>query len=145
MEFVIGTVLEGKVSGITKFGAFVTIGEGVTGLVHISEVSNTYVSDISEHLQMGQTVKVKIIDIKDGKYSLSIKKAESPLPKPAVPQRGAYKEAAPPILHGELYGDEPVKDQAFEDKLKSFMQDSDSRMSDLRNIQDRKRPSRRRK
>lgn len=76
MQLQVGQIVEGKVSGITKFGAFVNLGEGVTGLVHISEVSSTYVENIEEHLKLNQVVKVKVLNIGDDKkISLSIKKA----------------------------------------------------------------------
>ena len=76
MQLEVGTVLEGKVTGILKFGAFVDLGNGKSGMVHISEVANTYVNDINEHLKEGQVVKVKIVSIaEDGKIALSIKKA----------------------------------------------------------------------
>lgn len=80
MQLEVGTILEGKVTGILKFGAFVDLGGGKSGMVHISEVAQTYVNDIKEHLHEGDVVKVKIISIaEDGKISLSIKKA---LPQP---------------------------------------------------------------
>ncbi len=80
----IGEILEGKVTGITKFGAFVELSDGKTGMVHISEVSNTYVEDINQFLKEGDEVKVKVINVtEEGKISLSIKKA---LPKPQRPQ-----------------------------------------------------------
>ena len=76
MQLEIGDVLEGKVTGITKFGAFVELPEGKTGMVHISEVSTAYVEDISQYLKQDQIVKVKVINItEEGKISLSIKKA----------------------------------------------------------------------
>ncbi len=136
MEVVIGAVLEGKVSGITKFGAFVTLENGVTGLVHISEVANTYVSDIKEHLKEGQTVKVKVIDIKDGKINLSIKKAAPPPPRP---QRDTTEDRQPK----NQWTQSAPKEQTFEDKLKLFMQDSDSRISGLKNLQGKNRTPRR--
>ena len=73
----VGSVIEGKVSGITKFGVFVDIGEGVTGMVHISEVARNYVKDIKEYVCMGQEVKVKVITVSpEGKVSLSMKQAK---------------------------------------------------------------------
>ncbi len=84
MQLEVGTILEGKVTGILKFGAFVDLGNGKSGMVHISEVANTYVNDINEHIKEGQTVKVKIVSIgDDGKIALSIKKA---LPREERPQ-----------------------------------------------------------
>ena len=82
MEYEVGTVLEGKVTSITKFGAFVALEGGKSGLVHISEIANSYVNDVHDFLQEGQDVKVKLLAIKDGKLDLSIKKA---LPAPERP------------------------------------------------------------
>lgn len=76
MQIAVGSICEGKVTGITKFGAFIDLGDGKTGMVHISEVAQNYVSEIKDHLEIGQTVKVKVIGISDeGKINLSIKKA----------------------------------------------------------------------
>ena len=108
MALEVGAILEGKVTGITKFGVFVALPEGKSGLVHISEVANAFVSDINEHVQMGQTVKVRVLNITDdGKINLSIKRAQ-------------------------------------EDRLKKFMQESDSRIADNRMYSDRKQRGRRR-
>ena len=70
MEYEVGTVLEGKVTSITKFGAFVALEGGKSGLVHISEIANSYVNDVHDFLQEGQDVKVKLLAIKDGKLGL---------------------------------------------------------------------------
>ncbi len=79
MQLEQGAIVEGKVTGILKFGAFVDLGEGKSGMVHISEVSHSYVNDINDVLKVGQSVKVKIVTIgEDGKIALSIKKAEPP-------------------------------------------------------------------
>lgn len=75
MQIEVGSILEGKVTGITKFGAFVDLSDGKSGMVHISEISNTYVENVSDFLSEGQTVKVKVIAVNEnGKISLSIKK-----------------------------------------------------------------------
>ena len=94
MEFTVGALLEGKVKSITKFGAFITLPENRTGMVHISEVANTYVSDIHDHLTEGQDVKVKVIGIDPaGKISLSIKRTQEAgaarAPSPAGPPSAA--------------------------------------------------------
>lgn len=123
MELEIGSILEGKVSGITKFGAFVTLPEGRSGLVHISEIAYTYVNDIKDHLQEGQEVKVKVIGVDDaGRINLSIKKAMDPPPRPGRP-------AAPrPVgFTGQKKAPEPV---TFEDKLKQFMASSGTKLSE---------------
>ena len=88
MGFSVGDILEGKITGITNFGVFVDIGDGKSGMVHISEVAQTYVNDINEHVKVGDTKKVKVLNIADdGKISLSIKRAEEPKPKqPRAPR-----------------------------------------------------------
>ena len=122
-ELAVGSIVEGKVSGITKFGAFVSLPEGRSGLVHISEISYTYVNDVKDHLQEGQDVKVKIIGVdENGRINLSIKKAQDPPPRPEgqgsrpVGFTGVRKQAEP---------------TSFEDKLKQFMASSDSKLSEL--------------
>ena len=80
----IGAIVEGKVTGLTAFGAFVSLPDGKSGMVHISEVSNSFVKDIKDFLKEGQDVKVKVVNITDeGKISLSIKKAEDAPKEPA--------------------------------------------------------------
>ena len=84
MEFGVGSILEGKVTGLTKFGAFVSLPEGKSGLVHISEIAYSYVNDVKDYLKEGQEVKVKVIGIdENGRINLSIKKAMDPPPRPA--------------------------------------------------------------
>lgn len=141
MELAVGAVLEGKVTGITKFGAFVSLPEGRSGMVHISEVANSYVNDIKDFLSDGQQVKVKVINIdKEGRINLSIKKA-LPEQQTAAP---AHRERRAPRPPREVRPKDPAA-MTFEDKLKVFMQDSESRMADIRHNSDRKNGSRRRK
>ena len=131
MDFEVGAIHTGKVTGITKFGAFVTIAPGKSGLVHISEIASTYVSDVREHLTEGQEVTVKVIGVdQSGRMNLSIKSAKSepsPEPRRSPPQKQP------------TYAAEPT----FEDKLKRFMQDSDNKMSGLKQYSDRKGARRR--
>ncbi len=111
MSIEVGTTVEGKVTGITKFGAFVELPGGDTGLIHISEVANTYVKDISNFLKEDETVKVKVIRIDDdGKIGLSIKQLSDPDDR---------KDKAP--------------NMSFEDKMSKFMKESSERLQDLRN------------
>ena len=139
MQLEVGTVLEGKVTGITKFGAFVLLPDGQSGLVHISEIANTYVSDVNEHVTMGQTVKVKVLAVApDGKINLSIKKADGPPPRPARPER-----SAPPRPYTPRAAATPQSEMSFEDKLKAFMASSDSKISDSRLYADRRQGRRR--
>lgn len=150
MALEVGEILEGRVTGITKFGAFVALPGGKSGLVHISEVANAFVSDVNEYVQVGQTVKVKVLSVSpEGKINLSIKKAmpaepaaqerqRPQSPRPQSPRREAPRQAS------VQQADPPTADQAFEDRLKKFMQESDSRIADNRIYADRSR-SRRRK
>lgn len=153
MQLEVGMILEGKVTGITKFGAFVALPGGKSGLVHISEVANAYVSDINEHLSNGQDVKVKVIGITDeGKINLSIKKAvdNPPVERPQRrsedrPQRpAAPRQQQTAYTPREVYQPQKSADQSFEDKLKQFMQESDSRMSGNK-LYDQSRKGRRRR
>jgi len=140
MELAVGAIAEGKVTGITNFGAFVALPGGKTGMVHISEVANTYVNNIRDHLTEGQEVKVKILAIDPaGKINLSIKKAIDPPPRPAGQQRRSNNNAP----RGNN-NNAPREPQTFEDKLKAFMADSDSKLSSVRQYSEHKSRTRRR-
>ena len=144
-----GALLEGKVMGITPFGAFVALPEGKSGLIHISEVANTYVSDIHAFLSVGQTVKVRVMKISpEGKISLSAKRAEeAPVSARPIQKRPepAPRPAAAPRQAPEVYVPTRSGDQNFEDKLKQFMQESTSKMSGNRLYEQQKRSRGRRK
>ncbi len=142
MELTVGAVLEGKVKTITNFGAFIALPENKTGMVHISEVSNTYVSDIHRHLSEGQDVKVMVIGVEGTKVNLSMKRLE---PRPqkfphredgAAPLRPTRTPTPPPAPK--------TADQLFEEKLKQFLTESDSKISSLRQYSDHRTKSRRR-
>ena len=101
MQLEVGAILEGKITGITKFGAFVELGQGNTGMVHISEVAPTFVKEITDFVTEGQTVKVKVLSVgQDGKISLSMKKA-------ADTAFAAGQQA--PRAHGGRKGPEPFE------------------------------------
>lgn len=151
MELAVGQVLEGTVTGITKFGAFVSLEGGKSGLVHISEIANTFVNDVHDHVQIGQKVKVKVLSLGDaGKINLSIKRAvEAPRQNLPVrrPAPSGYQPASRPAqqsapAQGQVAA--PTGNQEFEDRLKRFMQESDSRIADNRMYSERKQRSRRR-
>ena len=142
MELTVGAVLEGKVKTITNFGAFVTLPENKTGLVHISEVANTYVSDIRQHLTEGQDVKVTVISVDGNKINLSIKRLEARpqrenAPRPAAQRPQAPRTPTPPPAP-------KTADQLFEEKLKQFMSESDSKISSIRQYSEHRTKSRRR-
>ncbi len=145
MQLNVGDILEGKVTGLTNFGAFVKVSSGEVGMVHISEVASSYVKDIKEHLAEGQDVKVKVLAINEtGKISLSIKQAE---PKPAEPRekrdfrggdKGFDKKPAnnkprrnsnPPVWQGNRQEEKP---QSFEDMMAKFKQTSDERQAGIK-------------
>ena len=164
MELTVGTVLEGKIKSITNFGAFVSLPENKTGMVHISEVANAYVSDIRTHLTEGQDVKVVVIGNENGKINLSIKRLEPKPVRESAPRAGGnFRPAAPagaPRREGGYQNREggyqnreggyqnqsrpqrpaaPVQpaapktaDQLFEEKLKAFMSESDTKLSSMR-------------
>ena len=134
MSVEVGTILEGKVVSIMPFGAFVSLPEGKSGLVHISEVASNYVKDINEHLKQGQTVKVKVIKIDEkGKISLSIKKAI----ENNAPKKTAAKTSVRPIeIDWSRNNDANL---SFEDKLNKFKTDSDEKMQSLRRSNESKR------
>lgn len=155
MELTVGDVLEGKVKSITNFGAFVALPDNKTGMVHISEIANAYVSDIRQHLTEGQDVKVMVIAIDPtGKINLSIKRLE---PKPqnnSNAGRGNFRrDNSERLAHNGGQGqfraqasrpaqqrsNTPVPppapktaDQLFEEKLKAFMSESDNKLSSIR-------------
>ncbi len=147
MELTVGAVLEGKVRSITSFGAFVTLPDNKTGMVHISEVSNTYVSDIREHLTEGQTVQVMVIGLENGKVNLSMKRLQPRQPR-REPQQGR-ENRSPRQQNSRTAAPVPqaapkTADQLFEEKLKQFMAESDSKISAMKQYSDR-RPRARRK
>jgi len=142
MELGVGSIVEGKVSGITKFGAFISLPENRSGLCHISEIAYTYVNDVKDYLQEGQEVKVKIIGIDDsGRINLSIKKAQDPPPHsggPSAPRQGGGRAPGGARSGGGARGAgfsgvrKSAEPQTFEDKLKQFMASSDSKLSELK-------------
>ncbi len=150
MQLDVGKIYEGKVTGITKFGAFVELAPGTTGMVHISEVANTFVNEIKDHLTEGQTVKVKVLSVsEEGKISLSIKKASDNPPAQKNSGRGGNGRG---MQRSDNRRQQPKQEAvpqtpeaAFEDMLNRFKQSSDERMGDLKKVIDNKRrsPSRR--
>lgn len=152
MELTVGAVLEGKVKSITNFGAFIALPDNKTGMVHISEIANAYVSDIRQHLTEGQDVKVMVIAVDPaGKINLSMKRLE---PKPQANNNrsgGSFRregsqnqnqnqnrsQNARPAQERRNAAPVPPPapksaDQLFEERLKAFMSESDSKLSSMR-------------
>ena len=119
MSIEVGNKLKGKVTGIKKFGAFVDLPEGQSGLVHISEVADNYVENVEDHLSVGDEVEVKVLSIADdGKISLSIKKAKD---RPRKPR------------HSKANHGKPVqKTEDFEKKLSNFLKDSEDKLTSIK-------------
>lgn len=134
MQLEVGAVLEGKVTGITKFGAFVELPGGKTGMVHISEVAPTYVKEIRDFVTENQMVKVKVLNIgEDGKVSLSMKKAVE------QPRAAARPRAVSPGRPGGFEWQPSRNENAsFEDMMSKFKQTSDEKMLDLKRSMDSK-------
>lgn len=139
MELTVGQIVEGKVKTITKFGAFIALPGGKTGMVHISDIANTYVNDIHDHLTEGQDVKVMVINIDGTKIGLSIKRLEAP--QAPAPRRAPAPRPARPVTPPPA---PKTADQLFEEKLKQFMTESDSKISSIRQYSDHRTRSRRR-
>ena len=156
MELTVGAIVEGKVKSITNFGAFIALPENQTGMVHISEVANTYVSDIRQHLTEGQDVKVMVIAMEGNKINLSIKRLEARPQRPAGNFRNGAPRPAPQNQSAQGNQNRPTRlaptpppapktaDQLFEEKLKAFMTESDSKISSIRQYSDHRTKSRRR-
>ena len=121
MAIEVGAIVEGKVTGVTNFGAFIDLGEGKVGLIHISQIAGEYVTDINRYLKVGDQVKVKVLGVtKEGKYDLSIKQA----------LRGERKKRVAPY--------------SFEEKITQFLKESEEKLSDLKkNIQEKQEGNRR--
>jgi S1 RNA binding domain protein len=166
MQLEVGKIVEGKVTGITKFGAFVELEPGTVGMVHISEVASTYVNDISEHLTEGQQVTVKVLAVsEEGKISLSIKKAMKPTPRKDAPAREFQRSGAGNGQNREFnrnnrngnyskpnhnfnrsnssFSKSPAnaKPSSFEDMLSKFMQSSDEKISGMKKAREVNRRS----
>ena len=152
MELTVGAILEGKIKSITNFGAFVALPDNKTGMVHISEVANAYVSDIRQHLTEGQDVKVMVIGLENGKVNLSIKRLEPKPQRESAPRQGGNFRTPRPEGQSQPRPNRAptpppapkTADQLFEEKLKAFMSESDSKISSIRQYSDHRTKSRRR-
>lgn len=133
-EGIVGQVVEGTVSGITHFGAFVSLDGGVSGLIHISEIAYEYVRDVRDHVKLNERVKVKVLQVnpQNGKFDLSLKQTrEAPA---AVTPRWRKGKRDRALAEGA--------DPAFEEKLAKFMKSSEERLLDVRRNLEAKRGGR---
>ena len=142
MELTVGEIVEGKVKTITNFGAFITLPGGKTGMVHISDIANTYVSNIRDHLTEGQDVKVLVTGIEGNKINLSIKRLVAPeAAQNTAPRRNTAPRSPRPVTPPPA---PKTAEQSFEEKLKQFMTESDSKISSIRQYSNHRTRSRRR-
>ncbi|HOJ76647.1 MAG TPA: S1 RNA-binding domain-containing protein [Bacillota bacterium] len=128
MALEVGQIVEGKVAGITNFGAFIELSSGETGLVHISEVADKYVKDVKDFIKQGDLVKVKVLTLDNGKIGLSIRQAQP--------------NAERNTNNNNSFNNSRSKQASFEDKLSKFLKDSDERQSALRKNVESKRGGR---
>ena len=144
MSLEVGAIVEGEVTGITNFGAFVQLPEGKVGLIHISEVSNVYVKDVHDFLKEHDKVKVKVLSIDErGKIGLSIKQLTPPAPAAPQPKpQRTQNENRERRVGVRTQNARPVSPLTFEDKLSKFLKDSDDRMLDLKRNTESKRGGR---
>ena len=173
MELTVGAIVEGKVKSITKFGAFISLPENQTGMVHISEITHAYVNDIHDHLTEGQDVKVMVIGLDNGKINLSIRRTQPAPQRPQSdrPRQGGFDRSRQGGFDRSKQGydrsrqdggrsggrpqdnrpprprySQPAEKQpqSFDDMLKQFMTESDNKISGLKQYSDRKTKNRRR-
>ncbi len=151
MQIEVGQIVEGKVTGITNFGVFVDLGDGKSGLVHISEIALTYVNDVREHVKENDVVKMKVLTVSDdGKISLSIKKAlENEQQTQSKPKFNSHRSPRPPkndfdpSVPAPVWTPKKSESASFEDMMAKFKQTSDEKFSDLkRKNPDTRRPKR---
>lgn len=132
MAVSVGEIVEGTVTGITNFGAFVKLPGGNSGLVHISEISNDYVEKVSDYLKKDEKVKVKVLSVtKEGKISLSVRQAK---PKTSKPVEIDWSKE-----------EDTQKGLSFEDKLSKFLKDSNDKMDQVKTRDSRKSSGMRKK
>lgn len=130
-----GSIVEGKVTRITNFGAFVELEEGKVGLIHISEVADVYVNDVHDFLSDGDKVQVKVVNIDGNKIALSLKQAKV---KPQDSEGQSFRQNR----RGDFRKPQRQLSASFEDKLSKFLKDSDERLTDLKRKTDSKRGGR---
>ena len=158
MSIEVGNILPGKVTGITNFGAFVDLGNRKTGLVHISEVSNSYIKDIKDVLTDGDEVQVKVMEISgDGKVSLSIRRASADSSEENVEEKPKFQKTAPRNQEGQGFkkpyaaksapsfekkSPSQAKVNDFDAMMSSFLKDSEDRLTSLKRNTEGKRGGR---
>ncbi len=144
MSIEVGSILEGTVTGITNFGAFVELPGGKVGLVHISEVADVYVKNVKDFLKERDKVKVKVLTVDGNKIGLSIKQLQEkkPMRSSSNPSSVPFKSAPRKAFGNDFRRQGGFGAASFEDKLSKFLKDSDEKLTDLRKKTDSKRGGR---
>lgn len=143
MQVEVGSIYEGKITGVKKFGAFVRLPDNTTGMVHISEVSNEFIPELEEVLSEGQQVKVKVISVSpEGKVALSIKQTEDKPVAPRAPRPKSAPDRSGPADRGRVW--QPKQQQqsgelSFEDMMSKFKTQSEEKISDLKRVTEARR------
>lgn len=141
MQIEVGQIVEGKITGITNFGVFVDLGDSKSGMVHISEVARSYVTDIHEHVKENDVVKMKVLSIDDnGKISLSIKRAQEESNKERTFNKAPREKQQNKIDSSYTWAPKKQEPASFEEMMNKFKQTSDEKFLDLK----RKNPDSRR-
>ncbi|MBG9988217.1 RNA-binding protein S1 [Aerococcaceae bacterium DSM 111176] len=153
MSIEVGQKIEGTVSSVKNFGAFVNLENNQSGMIHISEVSDGFIKDINDFLTAGDTVTVKVIKITDdGKINLSLRQAsENAAPKeernqkpvqekPAYQKKPAFKQQAKPAFKPAAQESNDTDD--FDKMMSRFLKDSEDNLSSLRRNTEGKRGGR---
>lgn len=144
MQLEIGRIVDGTVIKLTNFGAFIELEPKVNGLVHISEISDSFVADISNFLSVGDVVKVKILTISNGKIGLSIKQAVQLMPKKLINKPVEKQSPSKPPQEPAVYSSLVKKQNnnlTFEEMLNKFKKNSEEKLSDIKHNVDGKRNS----
>ena len=133
MQLTVGEIIEGKITAVKEYGVFVDLGEGKSGMVHISEIANTYVSNINELVKVGDTVKMVVTNVSDeGKISLSIKRAMEQKKPAKVERKEKSKAATSTYDNSFVYSPQKESASSFEEMMNKFKQTSDEKFSDLK-------------
>ncbi len=137
MQLTVGEIVEGKITSVKDYGVFVDLGDGKSGMVHISEIAQTYVSQIRDFVKEGDQVKLKVLSVSDdGKISLSIKRAMEPKSdsvRPARQEKKVYTPKPAPVPDGSyVWTAKKSESASFEDMMSKFKATSDEKFSDLK-------------
>lgn len=139
-QLTVGDLVEGKITAVKDYGVFVDLGDGKSGMVHISEIAQSYVSNINDFVKVGDQVKLKVLTVADdGKISLSIKRAQEPKSGEAKNEHREKRTYAPKVPaqapapdSSYVWTAKKSESASFEDMMSKFKATSDEKFSDLK-------------